>query len=238
MTIEHTLELKSEYRPAASPSNFLIIKSKIYEWDFIRNAVSAFKTSAPSITLYIVRHAETTYNARGLVCGSSDVALTSDGIIQARRLRGRLPAAPRLIYCSTLHRSQQTMQAVYHPSANFPRQVLLDSRLNERDLGVLEGKPKKFIPEFALGDLDFAPQGGESYRSVCQRCLSFLIDLRLTQPKCLTADAVVFCHMGPMRVFSGIFDALETPEMMMNVHFRNTHLLRYSLKDVRMPSFL
>ncbi len=97
------------------------------------------------LTIYLLRHGETRWNAEGnKYCGRTDLPLTEKGIGQAEAVRQKLKAVKfDAIYASPLKRALQTAQIV-----SGKTEVYTDSRLQEVDFGLWEGKPKEvFIPE-------------------------------------------------------------------------------------------
>jgi alpha-ribazole phosphatase/probable phosphoglycerate mutase len=98
------------------------------------------------LSVYLLRHGETTYNADGnRYCGRTDAALTNKGIQQAegvyQRLKGEKIDA---VYSSPLSRAHLTAQI-----ATGSKQVQTDERIIEVDFGNWEGKTKE---EFTAGD--------------------------------------------------------------------------------------
>src|SRR5699024_3152355 len=97
------------------------------------------------LTVYLLRHGQTAWNAEGnKYCGRTDVPLTQKGVEQARQARVQISNLSfDRIYASTLQRAYKTAEIVAGD-----QQVIRDERLIEVDFGWWEGKPKKeFIPE-------------------------------------------------------------------------------------------
>lgn len=143
-------------------------------------------TSAAAVrSLWLVRHGESTWNTLGLAQGHNDQArLTARGLRQAaevaRQFRG---IQVRAVYASDLRRARQTA-APLAAAAGLP--VVLDARLRERSLGVLEGTPANGHGPSATGldlaagllvDPDRRPRGGESVRDLYLRAAAFCDDL-------------------------------------------------------------
>ncbi|GAA4799132.1 hypothetical protein GCM10023231_29860 [Olivibacter ginsenosidimutans] len=98
------------------------------------------------MTVYLLRHGETPYNADGnRYCGTTDVALTEKGIAQAKAIGQRLqPISFDAIYASPLQRAYNTAALACHE--HLP--VTKDERLTELDFGTWEGKTREeFIAE-------------------------------------------------------------------------------------------
>lgn len=109
------------------------------------------------LTVYLLRHGETTYNADGnRYCGRIDAELTEKGISQARRVAEALHGRPiDAIYASPLKRAYLTAEIA---SGNrLP--VVRDNRLIELDFGAWEGKTRE---EFMAEDPDLWESWNES----------------------------------------------------------------------------
>lgn len=151
--------------------------------------------------LVLVRHAESAGNiadseARDadaerleLSARDADVELSDNGQEQARTL-GRWAAGlaagerPDLVVSSPYRRAAETARTAL---ADLDVELLLDERLRERDLGLLDGLTGKGIrarhPEEAerrshVGKFYYQPPSGESWADVVLRARSLLIDLR------------------------------------------------------------
>lgn len=132
-------------------------------------------TSSNSTLLYLVRHAETRYNRRGIVQGSGiDSALNDTGFVQAEALAGRLAdESVDKVYASTLRRAKQTADVLSEPHEPVPKTYLRD--LEEMNWGVFEGEPPSDERDEAMqavkarwrdGAYDESIEGGESIRDV------------------------------------------------------------------------
>lgn len=98
------------------------------------------------ITICLLRHGETAYNAEGnKYCGRTDIPLTDKGIEQARRMNNLLQDYDfDQIFCSPLLRARTTAEI----ASGTPTKVQTDNRLIEVDFGQWEGKRSEdFIAE-------------------------------------------------------------------------------------------
>ena len=84
--------------------------------------------------------------------------------------------------------------------------VVVDSRLNEVNLGQLQGRRRAFVPAFSEGDIDYAPPGGESYRNAAQRIFSSVSDIffALAMAGGPPRHVAIFCHAGVLRILSSL----------------------------------
>jgi probable phosphoglycerate mutase len=190
-------------------------------------------TSAGTRSLWLVRHGESTWNTLGLAQGHNDQPeLTSRGRRQASSIAERLRGIPiGAIYASDLRRAWQTA-APLAVAAGVP--VVLDRRLRERGLGVLEGTPAAANGPSATGldlnagritDPDKRPDGGESVRDLYNRAAAFLDDLAAgALPAIATTataqaaadpegDVVIVAHGGTVRVLAARLGGVPVEQM-------------------------
>lgn len=93
-----------------------------------------------SDALYIVRHGESEYNAKGLLAGITDIPLTDTGREQARQAGTQLAKLGiTRIVSSPLVRAYETAEIIAEQLGFHPESILVDERLHERDFGALEG---------------------------------------------------------------------------------------------------
>jgi 2,3-bisphosphoglycerate-dependent phosphoglycerate mutase len=201
--------------------------AQIYPWAHLRDR---FPITKPKTYLTVVRHGQTTFNLSGLVSGSNPhISLCDLGKQQARRLASYGPYD--LAISSALPRAIATLNIAIAAGLEVAS-VTTDSRLNERCLGVLEGKPHKFIKEFRDGNMLYSPIGGESYLSVTQRVLSFLLDLEGG------GRVLLVTHADVMRVLRGVIRNIAEPAEMMGHTFFNACGEDAVLKEINFPRFL
>ena len=151
--------------------------------------------------LALVRHGETSANAREVWQGSLDKPLSERGARQAERLAqfmceqyGNAVA----LYSSHLQRAQETARAI---GAVLELPLRIDEDLREYDLGAWEGKSyDELFNEHDLWqhirtDPHFAPHGGESPRQVVDRFTRALRRIARAHPG---ACVIVVAHGGAL----------------------------------------
>lgn len=128
-----------------------------------------------------LRHGETEANAAELICGSTDLPLTTRGREQA------LQAAEALAGCgiariivSPLLRARQTAEAI---AAATGAPVILAEGLAERNWGEWEGEPRAILRR------DRTPPGGESPAAFRTRIRSAFAAIDLGQPVLIVAHS-------------------------------------------------
>lgn len=147
--------------------------------------------------LYLVRHAQTAWNAEQRAQGHSDIPLDEEGLRQAEALGVAFAQVPiDLVLCSDLERARQTAAPiVQHTGAPYEETPLL----RERGFGDWEGETFGDISNWWVGleaiqgvpRLELRPPNGESFRDVWCR-LEEVVD-RLQQT---TQNVVVVTHGG------------------------------------------
>lgn len=152
------------------------------------------------MNIYIVRHGETEENKNRYYYGSLDVSLNKNGITQAKKAGEELKHIIfDKVYVSERMRTKETAELALGNEAA----VIKDSRINEMNFGVFEGKTyeeiKKLYPEdykrWEEEWMDFAPNGGESYRVFYSRVENFMEEL-IKNP---CENVLVVTHGGVMR---------------------------------------
>ena len=132
----------------------------------------------------MVRHAQTAWNAQGLLQGHTDVPLNDVGRDQARRLGERLSRVGLdAAYSSDLLRCTQTLETLV---AGRDPSVSYTNLLREQAFGRWEGMSFSAInaayPELYAEMVEdytaFTPPGGENFREVEARSAAFASEVR------------------------------------------------------------
>ncbi len=151
---------------------------------------------------FIVRHAETEWNAQGRIQGHTNIGLSPSGINQARLISSRLAGVPiDVAYSSDLQRSADTARHILG-QRDVPLHVT--PRLREYHKGVFEGltweETGQRYPELhaasLVKDLDFAPTEGESTRQVNSRIAALMSELKERHHR---DNVLIVGHGGALR---------------------------------------
>lgn len=127
------------------------------------------------MNLYVVRHGQVPSNVEGIVSGWNDEQLTERGIEQVTKIRNELQNIKfDVVYSSPIDRAKQTAKIVTPQN-----EIILDSRLAERDPGKMLGKSRKDIDKDAWNalDIDRTPEGAETLAAGLKRVKSFLDEI-------------------------------------------------------------
>ncbi len=131
----------------------------------------------------VVRHGETHWNIEGRRQGHLDSTLTEKGRAQAEALSERFTAEScNAVYSSDLGRAFDTARIIAERTGH---EVVADSRLRERNLGIFQGlngdEIRERFPveyqEHRNGGADHAVPSGESFRQQTERNILCLEDL-------------------------------------------------------------
>ena len=158
------------------------------------------------VKLILVRHGATEWSSNGRHTGTTDLALTAQGRVQARDARPKVTARigadqPSANWSSPLQRARTTAEIVVGDGA-----FALDDRLREFDYGDYEGLTTTEIRQRAPGWTvwDGCPSG-ETVADVAGRVDSFLTDLRAHG----APVSVLFAHGHLLRILAA--RAIEQP---------------------------
>jgi len=144
---------------------------------------------------WFLRHGETGHNVRGLVAGSTDVALTERGQLQAHAAARALePIGITAIYSSALCRARDTADHIGRSLA-LPVTVIED--LAERNWGELEGQPRE------LRVRGLVPRGAESPQQFMRRVVRGLAAIDAS------GVPLIVGHSGVYRVLCRILGVIE-----------------------------
>ena len=137
------------------------------------------------MNLYVIRHGETDWNVQRRLQGQADISLNEKG----RRLAAETAEALRdvsfeAVYSSPLSRAMETAEIILR-DREVP--IIQEPRLMEISFGLFEGEEMTlenprlqgngFMNFFTAPDRYIAPEGGETFRQVCDRTTEFLREL-------------------------------------------------------------
>ena len=158
--------------------------------------------AASARSVWLIRHAESEWNAAGRWQGQRDPVLSERGREQAQRLAATLAGAQlEAIVASDLRRAQDTAAIV---GGVLGVTLHLDARLRERDLGYWSGLTSveivarwpRDLARLRERDLELQPGGGESLRALQARVAEFVAMLA-TWPG--DGALAVVTHAGVLR---------------------------------------
>lgn len=132
--------------------------------------------------LILVRHGKSTWNALGKWTGHTDVELTEEGRIEAKRAAEAIRDIElHKAHTSLLKRAHQTFEEIKNALGLHSLEVKTHHALNERDYGVYTGMNKWEVKE-KIGDEEFkklrrgwdvAIPNGESLKDVYERVVPY-----------------------------------------------------------------
>ncbi len=146
--------------------------------------------------VYIIRHGESVNNVKGLWTGWSDVELTEQGLIDAKKA-GEIIKNVKFdkIYASDLSRARKTAETAL-PNCEYETSKVL----REVCLGSLENLPIKDLTEeqsSIISESGYKTFGGETVEEFRQRILEFRNLLETQQHE----NVAIFCHGGWLKTF-------------------------------------
>lgn len=174
--------------------------------------------------LYLVRHGETDWNAKGTLMGWADIPLNANGIKQAETLRDKIIESGLefdAVYSSPLQRAAKTAQIV---APNSP--IIYSDALKERNVGQFQGHPMCELFDNKIDFLDIKLNSGafevEPIREFHARATAFLLDLSKSHPQ--NAKILVVTSSGVMKRLASILTK-TLPQDIPN--FQNAEIYEY-----------
>jgi broad specificity phosphatase PhoE len=178
-----------------------------------------------SLTLLLVRHGQSEWNAAGRMQGqTAHVPLTALGHEQAAAAARALAAlSPGALVSSDLRRAVQTAE---HCARATGLPVTTTPALREQAYGILEGRPSRELWDVVdWTDPDWSAEGGESLAQLHARVAGYLDGLRARPP----ADVVALVtHGDTIRAAQAVAAGLG-PEAMPAVTPHNGTVTRLEL---------
>ena len=153
-------------------------------------------------TLLIARHGETEWNAAGRIQGHTDIGLSSNGADQARSLGKRLSGLSiDAAYSSDLRRTSETARLVLgeRDIALIETPMLREYHKGEFEgmtLSEIEAQFPDEYPKYLEKNLDYAPKGGESTRTVSVRIAQIISEIKSNH---LDHTVLIVSHGGVLR---------------------------------------
>lgn len=175
------------------------------------------------LTLHLIRHAESRFNAEGRIQGQTDIPLSDHGRKQAQALGVRLKGQHfDRVYTSDLKRATQTAQLAL-PEAT----LIADGRLREIHLGRFQGRcwaelspdERAALSVYYAGPFDQRVAGGESYDDLERRTVAWCAELPSE------GRIVAFSHGGAIRsLLHAVVGRPPVGEYAWGFHLQNTSI--------------
>ncbi len=159
--------------------------------------------------LVLVRHGQSVWNLENKFTGWVDVELSSQGVSEAEKAGDLLKTQSfrfQAIHTSRLKRAQKTLEIIMKKLNLQGEDVQIDSALNERHYGDLQGLNKDELRK-KYGDeqvhiwrrsYDVAPPNGECLKDCAKRTLPYYKEYILPQVKA-GKDVLVVAHGNSLR---------------------------------------
>ncbi|MCG3219451.1 MAG: histidine phosphatase family protein [Candidatus Heimdallarchaeota archaeon] len=154
------------------------------------------------LTLYIMRHGQSTGNLISQFQSVLDTELTDLGYQQARKLKGSISVP--VVYHSPLKRASETAKTIFEGDAEL---IVIDD-LIEEDVGIFVGKlyPELSTAELEIWDkavknLDYLGHEGESRNQIKKRGNRVMKQIVIDMQKRVVNKAAIVSHGGILKTF-------------------------------------
>ncbi|MBA3923201.1 MAG: histidine phosphatase family protein [Nostocaceae cyanobacterium] len=156
-----------------------------------------------SLTLYLLRHGQTTYSRSNAFCGSLDPELTSDGIEMAACFAEAYSSTDwTAIFSSPMLRTQATVKPLCDSKAQTPQ---LRDGLKEINYGHWEGQSvetvsREFHDDYIRWSADpawYPPTGGELAVAISARSMTVIEEIKQKYPH---GNVLIVSHKATIRI--------------------------------------
>lgn len=174
--------------------------------------------------LYIVRHGETGYNKMDLLQGRIDIPLNQTGIEQAKQTKKELEEIFfDVVISSPLSRAIETAKIIAPD-----KEIEIDNRLIERNLGEYEGKPSRLCNFDFYDNLlaNHTEKGMESILDLIVRVRTLILELK---EKYSNSTILLVTHGGLINAISYCFKLDSNEENLKRVDIKNGGFIKYHL---------
>ena len=147
------------------------------------------------MNLFAIRHGETAWSLSGQHTGTTDIPLTDNGRVLARRIRPALAEETfALVLVSPMQRACETCEL-----AGLGSRAVVEPDLVEWDYGEYEGLTFRQVNQMARGWLIFRDgcPGGESPEQVGAR-----VDRVIARTRAIEGNAALFAHGHVLRTLA------------------------------------
>jgi len=179
-------------------------------------------TKAGTLSVYLIRHGETAWNAEQRIQGSSDIPLSPSGEAQSHAVAERLRVVPlEAVYASTMQRAVGTARII---ASVHGLEVVTMAELRETCLGQWEGMTdaeivasgqQETLKKYREDPVRYRPPGAETLESVVDRILAAISIIRRQHAE--GAIAIVG-HGGSLRAV--LANAIGVPPVPAMLGFR------------------
>lgn len=170
--------------------------------------------------LVLVRHGESTWNAKGLWTGLTDIGLSEKGKQEARSAGEAIKDIKfQIVFTSSLKRAAETLQEMEKVlGVKIP--AVCDAALNERDYGDYTAKNKRQVKE-QFGEekflqlrrgWDYPVPNGESLKDVYDRVVPYYKDRILPEVK-KGKNVLVSAHGNSLRALVKFLDNIPDEDI-------------------------
>lgn len=177
--------------------------------------------------LYFVRHPQTLWNVKRLFQGIKEGGVSEEGKIETLKFIKNLNVKKiDVIYCGNNNRCKYLAKKIFN---NFPNSsIIIDSRLNERSFGDLEGTSELEFSnnsDFVFPNMEakykWRPKNGESLEDVSTRVKDFLSEIKIRN---IGKSIFIITSGGVMKVITYLL-SIKTLKEAMEIKYKNLEIL-------------
>ncbi len=188
--------------------------------------------------LYLLRHGESKYNAKGLWTGLTDISMNSKGFEESRQAANKLKNVKiDLAYTSNLKRSKETLEEIKKTLGLTSLIAIENQALDERDYGIFTGKNKWKI-EKEVGEERFKKirrgwdvpiPDGETLKDVYNRVVPYYQNEILPKLK-EGKNVLIVAHGNSLRALAKYLENISDKDIE-NVEIKTGEIYHYAFND-------
>ena len=187
-------------------------------------------------TIYLLRHSETSQNAKDtfIGAGTEQTPLTKNGQNQAETagqiIRADLGRTTAIVHCSPQQRCQATVNAM---NKSLKAEVITNSALTERNFGVWEGIPRVELKKkeeyirYVDDPIKFCPSHAETMLNTIRRAIGFLHEVIIKDTK--SDNHIIVTHKTTGRILLSYL--MNTPySKYRNIKLENDSIVKITIE--------
>ena len=177
------------------------------------------------MNLFVVRHGQTDKNILGCIQGQTESNLTIEGIEEAKKLYDVIKEKNiDIVFSSPLSRAVKTAEFI----TNGTFDINIDSRLNERDYGIYEGKKRTDFDFISYWNYEknLAIEDGETLKEAFDRISNFIEEIK---EKYVDKNVLIVTHNGVSRIIYYKINGIPEDNNFDNLYIPNLSIFEYRI---------
>lgn len=177
------------------------------------------------MNLYVVRHGQTIWNVERKVQGITDIPLTDEGRLEAKKLQQLIKSLNiDVVISSPLSRARETAKILV--DSKLP--INIDDRIKERDWGMNEGALIDTVDRWDCWDviLNTKVQNIECIQDFMYRVSDFIEEIKI---KYKDKNVLIVTHSAVSRVIHYLLGKIPDDSNLSRINIPNLRVIEYKI---------